>query len=53
MIAGCEAAWDFFGGCFRVRIPDNLKAVVTKADAVNPRLCVGWSHYASVRRSIG
>jgi len=42
MIAGCEAAWDFFGGVFKVLIPDNLKAVVTTADAVNPRLSVGW-----------
>jgi len=46
MIAGCEAAWDFFGGVFKVLIPDNLKAVVTKADAVNPRLSVGWLDYA-------
>ncbi len=23
MIAGCEAAWEFFGGCFKVLIPDN------------------------------
>jgi len=46
MIAGCEAAWDFFGGCFKVLIPDNLKAVVTAADAVNPRLSVGWLDYA-------
>jgi transposase len=46
MIAGCEAAWTFFGGVFRVLIPDNLKAVVTKADAVNPRLSVGWLDYA-------
>jgi transposase len=38
MIAGCEAAWGFFGGVFKVLIPDNLKAVVTDADAVNPRL---------------
>ena len=46
MIAGCEAAWDFFGGVFKVLIPDNLKAVVTKADAVNPRLSAGWLDYA-------
>ncbi|MGH3999883.1 MAG: IS21 family transposase, partial [Pseudonocardiaceae bacterium] len=46
MIAGCEAAWTFFGGCFKVLIPDNLKAVVTHADAVNPRLSVGWLDYA-------
>jgi len=46
MIAGCEAAWAFFGGVFKVLIPDNLKAVVTDADAVNPRLSVGWLDYA-------
>ena len=46
MIAGCEAAWSFFGGVFKVLIPDNLKAVVTDADAVNPRLSVGWLDYA-------
>jgi transposase len=46
MIAGCEAAWGFFGGVFKVLIPDNLKAVVTTADAVNPRLSVGWLDYA-------
>ena len=44
VIAGCEAAWVFFGGAFKVLIPDNLKAVVTEADAVNPRLSpAGWT----------
>jgi len=46
MIAGCEAAWGFFGGCFKVLIPDNLKAVVTKAEAIHPQLSVGWLDYA-------
>ena len=46
VIAGCDAAWGFFGGCFRVLVPDNLKAVVTNADAVNPQLSVGWLDYA-------
>jgi len=46
MIAGCEAAWSFFGGVFKVLIPDNLKAVVTKADTVNPQLSTGWLDYA-------
>jgi len=46
VIAGCEAAWVFFGGCFKVLIPDNLKPVVTNADAVNPQLSVGWLDYA-------
>ncbi len=46
MIAGCEAAWEHFGGVFKVLIPDNLKAVVSAADAVNPRLSTGWLDYA-------
>jgi transposase len=46
VIAGCEAAWGFFGGCFRVLIPDNMSAVVTDADALNPKLTVGWLDYA-------
>ena len=46
VIAGCEAAWAYFGGVFRVLIPDNLKPVVTDADPVNPRFTVGWLDYA-------
>jgi len=46
VIAGCEAAWAFFGGCFKVLVPDNLKAVVTNPDAVNPTLSKGWLDYA-------
>ena len=46
VIAGCEAAWSFFGGAFKVLIPDNLKPVVTDADAVNPTLSTGWLDYA-------
>jgi transposase len=46
VIAGCEAAWAFFGGVFKVLVPDNLKPVVTAADAVNPRFSVGWLDYA-------
>lgn len=45
VIAGCEAAWAFFGGVFKVLIPDNLKPVVTDADAVNPTLSFGWLDY--------
>jgi transposase len=45
VIAGCEAAWEFFGGCFKVLVPDNLSPVVADADAVNPRF-VGWWDYA-------
>ncbi|MGH8937428.1 MAG: hypothetical protein ACRDXD_14390 [Acidimicrobiia bacterium] len=37
VIAGFEAAWGFFGGVFRVVIPDNLRAIVTQADSVAHR----------------
>lgn len=47
VIAGCEMAWAFFGGVFKVLIPDNLKPVVTDADPVNPRLSAGWLDYAA------
>jgi transposase len=45
-IAGCEAAWTFFGGVFKVLVPDNLSAVVANADALNPKLTTGWLDYA-------
>jgi transposase len=45
VIGGCEAAWAFFGGVFRVLIPDNMPAIVADADAVNPRFTVGWLDY--------
>ena len=41
VIAGCEAAWEFFGGCFKVLVPDNMSAIVADADAVNPRFTTG------------
>jgi transposase len=46
VIAGCEAAWAFFGGVFGVLIPDNMPAVVADADPINPKLTVGWLDYA-------
>ena len=36
VIAGCEAAWLFFGGVFAVVIPDNMSSVVTRADSTDP-----------------
>src|SRR5215469_5805518 len=45
-IAGCEAAWVFFGGVFKVLVPDNASAIVAHADAVSPRFTVGWLDYA-------
>jgi transposase len=50
VIAGCEMAWAFFGGVFKVLIPDNLKPVVTAADPVNPRFSTGWLDYAAHAR---
>ena len=46
VIAGCEAAWGFFGGAFKVLIPDNLTPVVPKADALTPRFSQGWLDYS-------
>lgn len=46
VIAGCEAAWAFFQGVFKVLVPDNMKAIVTDPDPVNPRLSQGWLDYA-------
>lgn len=46
VIAGCEAAWGFFGGVFAVLIPDNMKPVIATADAVNPQFTAGWLDYA-------
>ena len=49
VIAGCEAAWSFFGGMFKVLIPDNLKPVVDKADRLEPRWNREWLEYAQAR----
>jgi transposase len=49
VIAGCEAAWGFFGGVFRVVIPDNLKAIVVDADDIEPRLNQAFVEYAQSR----
>jgi transposase len=49
VIAGCEEAWQFFSGVFRVIIPDNMSPVVAKADAVNPRLTREWLEYSQAR----
>jgi hypothetical protein len=49
VIAGCEDAWAFFSGVFRVVVPDNMSPVVADADAVNPRLTREWLEYAQAR----
>ena len=49
VIAGCEAAWAFFGGVFAVMIPDNLSPVVAKADPTAPRFTDAFIEYAQSR----
>lgn len=49
VIEGLEEGWDFFGGIFRVLIVDNLKAVVDRSDALNPRINPTFLEYAQVR----
>ena len=49
VIAGCEAAWRFFGGVFATLIPDNLSAVVDGADALEPRFNQAFVEYAQAR----
>jgi hypothetical protein len=49
VIAGCEAAWSFFGGVFAVVIPDNMSAIVERADPLSPRLNRAFTEYAQAR----
>ena len=49
VIAGCEAAWAFFEGVFKVLIPDNMSAVVDQADRLNPRINKAFVEYAQSR----
>lgn len=48
-IAACEAAWAFFGGVFRVIIPDNTKAIVQDPDPINPLINRTFLEYAQAR----
>lgn len=48
-IEACEAAWAFFGGVFRVLIPDNTKAIVVAADPLSPRITPAFLEYAQAR----
>jgi hypothetical protein len=49
VIAGCEAAWAFFGGVFAVLVPDNMKPIVEHANATEPRLTDAFREYAQAR----
>jgi transposase len=48
-IEACEAAWGFFGGVFKVVIPDNTKAIVNEPDPLEPLLNLGFLEYAQSR----
>jgi transposase len=48
-IEACEAAWGFFGGVFKVVIPDNTKTIVNEADPLEPKLNQDFLEYAQSR----
>jgi transposase len=48
-IEACEAAWAFFGGIFKVLIPDNTKAIILDPDALAPRITPAFLEYAQAR----
>ncbi|WP_438032050.1 IS21 family transposase [Sorangium sp. So ce204] len=47
--AGLDAAWRFFDAMARVIIPDNMKAIVLRADEVAPVLAPAFLDYAQTR----
>lgn len=49
VIAGFDAAWAFFGGVFKVVIPDNMAAVVDRAHPTDPRFNQAFAEYAQDR----
>ncbi len=49
VIAGCEAAWEFYDGVFGTLIPDNMKAIVDSANSTDPRLNQAFTEYAQDR----
>jgi transposase len=46
---GLDRAWWFFGGMPSTLIPDNLKAIVKIADALNPTLSAAFLDYVQAR----
>jgi len=49
VICGFEGAWAFFGGVFRIVIPDNMSTIVDKANPTDPRLNQAFVEYAQDR----
>jgi transposase len=48
-IEACEEAWAFYGGIFRVVIPDGTKAIVDHSDPTHPRINRTFLEYAQAR----
>lgn len=48
-IEACEQAWQFFGGIFRVLLPDNTKVIVTRADPLDAHINETFLEYAQAR----
>jgi transposase len=48
-IEACEAAWEFYGGVFEVLIPDNTKAIVSRADPLAPLFARAFLEYSQAR----
>jgi transposase len=48
-IEACEEAWSYFGGVFKVVIPDNTKTVVNRADPLDAKLALEFLEYAQSR----
>jgi transposase len=49
LIAGIEAAWEFFGGCTRRVVIDNLRAAVAKSDRYVPIFTRTFLEYSEHR----
>jgi transposase len=49
LIGGLEDAWEFFGGCPRRVVIDNMKTAVTKADRYDPTFQRTFDQYARYR----
>ncbi|MCG6921683.1 MAG: IS21 family transposase [Acidobacteria bacterium] len=49
LIDGIEDAWEFFGGCTKRVVLDNLRAAVTKADRYDPVFQRTFDEYAQYR----
>ncbi|MBE0556244.1 MAG: transposase family protein, partial [Proteobacteria bacterium] len=48
-IEACEVAWEYFGGIFRVIIPDNTKAIVNIPDPLDPGINITFQEYSQRR----